>query len=89
MLCSKTRAFSIGYNESSNSIVIGTYTELLNVLQDYDSLIFSFKYINTSSVFQGTSTTVQSDIIHAVSKVVKDHIKREINSATFVAIVLD
>ncbi|XP_071535018.1 zinc finger MYM-type protein 1-like [Panulirus ornatus] len=76
-----------GYDESGNSANKGNCIELLNLLREYDPLLDS--HLNTSTVFQEVSQTVQNDLIKAISKVVRDYIKREINSATFVAIILE
>lgn len=76
-----------GHNESDTSINKGNYLELLSVLKNYDPLLEA--HFNTSTVFRGTSATIQNDLIRAVSEVVKESLKQEIKSADFVAIMLD
>ncbi|XP_076330811.1 zinc finger MYM-type protein 1-like [Tachypleus tridentatus] len=76
-----------GHDESNTSDDKGNYKEFLNTLRDYDTCLDS--HLNTATVFQRTSPTVQNDLIQALSNVLKKHIKKEIDSARFVAIILD
>ncbi|XP_076308512.1 zinc finger MYM-type protein 1-like [Tachypleus tridentatus] len=84
--CAIRRAVQV-YDESNTSDDKGNYKEFLNTLRDYDTCLDS--HLNTATVFQGTSPTVQNDLIQALSNVLKKHIKKEIDSARFVAIILD
>ena len=76
-----------GHNESADSMNKGNYIEILQYLRNFDPLLNG--HLASSSIFQGTSATIQNDIIKAIYDVVIDVIKAEINSAEFVAIMLD
>lgn len=76
-----------GHDESCNSLNKGNYVEFLNVLREYDSVLDT--HLNTATVFRGTSPSIQNDIIEAIGDVIKDQIKKEVNSASFAAIILD
>ena len=77
-----------GHDESHSSTNRGNYIELLNLLREYDPLLN--EHLNTSPVFQGTfPIDVQNDIVKAMSHVIMCYIKKEISSASFVAVILD
>ncbi|XP_077298648.1 zinc finger MYM-type protein 1-like [Arctopsyche grandis] len=76
-----------GHDESCNSVNKGNYIEYLNALREYDSVLDT--HLNTATTFRGTSPSIQNDIIEAISHVIKVHIKNEVESASFVAIILD
>ena len=60
---------------------------MLNLLREYDPLLN--EHFNTSTVSQGKSPIVQNDITQGMSHVIMCYIKKEIRSASFVAIILD
>ena len=60
--------------------------EFLNVLKNYDPLLED--HLKSLTVFTGSSSTIQNNVIKAVFDIVKDSIKEEINSATFVLIMV-
>lgn len=47
------------------------------------------KHLKESTVFVGTSNSIQNDLIEAISDVVRCHIKSDINAASFVAVEVD
>ena len=75
------------HDESHSSANRGNHIELLNLLREYDPLLN--EHFNTSTVSQGKSPIVQNDIIQGMSHVIMCYIKKEIRSASFVAIILD
>ena len=47
------------------------------------------EHMNSSSVFKGTSKTIQNDILDSIMFVCQDHIKSEILKSDFLAIMSD
>ena len=76
-----------GHDESTDSINRGNYIELLNLLSEYDVMLAN--HLKESSVFRGTSSTIQNDLINCISKVVINTIKKEIENSQFVSVLLD
>lgn len=76
-----------GHNEKADSDNKGNYVELLNLLAIRDEkLAFHLK---NSTVFIGTSKTIQNELIECIGTVVRNEIKDEISKAMFVSIMLD
>lgn len=76
-----------GHDESDESLNKGNYIELLQFLANYDQVLS--QHLKTATVFKGTSAVIQNDLIDALASVISDHIKSDINKATFVGIMLD
>lgn len=76
-----------GHNEKVDSNNKGNYVELLNLLALRDEKLAH--HLKFSTVFSGTSKTIQNELIQCISTVVKNEIKTEINKSTFVSIMLD
>ena len=76
-----------GHDESVDFLNRGNYVELLNYLKEYDHLLE--QHFKESTVFRGTSKSIQNDIIGAVCNVIISKIKCEVLRSEFVAILLD
>ena len=76
-----------GHDESSDSLNKGKYQEFLEAVREIDPVLDN--HLQTSTVFRGTSATIQNDIIQAVSSVMSTEIKNQIEGAEFVSIMLD
>ncbi|XP_065224105.1 zinc finger MYM-type protein 1-like [Planococcus citri] len=76
-----------GHDEKADSQNKGNYVELLNLLALRDDKLAH--HLENSTVFTGTSKTIQNELIECISKVVVDEIKSEIRQAKFVSIMLD
>ena len=76
-----------GHDECEGSMNRGNYIELLHLLKNYDSLLD--EHLDSATVFKGTSSTIQNDLIMSVGNVINDAIFNEIQEASFVAIMLD
>lgn len=74
-----------GNDERANSSNRGNYVELLHALSEKDERLA--RHLETSTVFSGLSNRIQND--QAVSGVIRNYIKREINAAPFVAVKID
>ena len=72
------------FQSSSNR---GNYVELLHAFDEKDLKLA--RHLETSTVFSGLSNTIQNDLIEAISDVIRDDIKRDINAAPFVAVEVD
>ncbi|KAJ4451822.1 hypothetical protein ANN_03296, partial [Periplaneta americana] len=76
-----------GHEESSESINKGNYVEFLLASAEFDSPLK--EHLLTSTVFRGTSASIQNDLINSVADVLRDEIYNEIQNTDFVAIMLD
>ena len=76
-----------GHDEGKESLNRGNYLELLSLLSDYDADLRN--HLATATIFTGTSGKIQNDIINAVSDVLNDAIKKEIDQTKFVAVMVD
>ncbi|XP_034076957.1 zinc finger MYM-type protein 1-like [Gymnodraco acuticeps] len=76
-----------GHDESVTSSNKGNYIELLDLVAEYDSDLHT--HLATSTVFTGTSSRIQNDLISAVASVMTDSMKEELRKAPFVAVMLD
>ena len=61
--------------------------EFLSVLKNYDP--FLEYHLNSATGFQGTSQIIKHDLIKAVSTVVKEEIKIEVQAAKSFSVMLD
>ncbi|KAF3842760.1 hypothetical protein F7725_001609, partial [Dissostichus mawsoni] len=76
-----------GHDESVTSSNKGNYIELLDLVAEYDSNLHT--HLTTSTVFTGTSSRIQNNLISAVASVMTDSMKEELRKAPFVAVMLD
>lgn len=76
-----------GHDESSTSINRGNYLELLELIRLYDPILDN--HLKESTVFRGTSSAIQNDLIASVGSLITDKLKEELNQADFVALILD
>lgn len=76
-----------GHRENTESLNKGNYLELLDLLAQEEQ--FLKDHFITSSIFKGTSNTIQNDLIQCVTKVLNSKILKEIKSANFVSVQAD
>ncbi|XP_039286744.1 zinc finger MYM-type protein 1-like [Nilaparvata lugens] len=76
-----------GHNEEESSINRGNYIELLKYTADYDPLLA--EHLETATVFKGFSSHIQNDLIDAVGSSLLLSIKKELEEANFVAVLVD
>lgn len=76
-----------GHDESADSLNKGNFREYLESVREFDPALDN--HLQTSTVFRGTSATIQNDLIKAVNSVMMDEIKQQIDAADFVSIMLD
>lgn len=76
-----------GNAESAKSSNRGNYVELLHAFAEKDEKLA--RHLETSTVFSGLSNRIQNDLIEAVSDVIKNDIRHEINAAPFVGVEVD
>jgi hypothetical protein len=55
-----------GHDESDSSINRGNYTEFLQILKDYDSLLN--KHLETATIFKCTSSAIQNNFLKPFMK---------------------
>lgn len=76
-----------GHDESNNSNNPGIFRGLIDFVSELDSI---FKeHIEKSTVFKGTSKTIQNEILDSMLAVVHSHIIKEIGQVNFVAVQVD
>jgi len=61
--------------------------ELLIPSQEFDPLLQ--EHLDKSTIFRGTSVSIQNDLIHSVADVIKHNIFNEIQNTQYVAIMFD
>ncbi|KAJ4440526.1 hypothetical protein ANN_08667 [Periplaneta americana] len=76
-----------GHDESLTSVNKGNYIELLHLRSEYDPLLAT--HLKDSTIFRGTSSTIQNDLIANITLLVVKKIKEEIAQTNFVVIMLD
>jgi hypothetical protein len=76
-----------GHDESLTSLNKGNYIEVLNLMSVRDPVLKA--HLKESTVFKGTSSAIQNDLIAAISAVVIENIKEDIKETNFVALILD
>ncbi|KAL4154101.1 hypothetical protein QTP88_001934 [Uroleucon formosanum] len=76
-----------GHDESSTSINRGNYLELLELIRQYDPILDN--RLKESTVFRGTSSAIQNDIIKSLGTLITNRLKEELDRAGFVALILD
>ncbi|KAF0754486.1 zinc finger MYM-type protein 1-like [Aphis craccivora] len=76
-----------GHNEDSSSINKGNYLELLDLLSRDEQLLR--EHFMSNSVFKGTSSDIQNDLISCITSVLKTKILNELQKANFISIQAD
>lgn len=76
-----------GHDESDTSHNKGNYIELLELIRLYDPLLQN--HLKESTIFRGTSSAIQNDLIASISSVLADRIKAELEQTDFIALILD
>lgn len=76
-----------GHNEKEGSVNRGNYIETLNLLKRWDPVLN--QHLETATVFKGTSSDIQNDLISVMSDIVNETIVKEIEKSNFVAVLLD
>ncbi|KAK9531031.1 hypothetical protein VZT92_010483 [Zoarces viviparus] len=76
-----------GHDEHKESTNKGNYVELLSFVAEHDTDLHY--HLSTNKVFTGTSGKIQNDLISAIGEVIGEEIRREINQAPFVAVMVD
>ena len=76
-----------GHNEDVSSNNRGNYIELVNLLGEFDEKIDT--HLKNATVFKGTSSSIQNELIEIVSTIMLEKIKTELNECMYVAILLD
>lgn len=76
-----------GHDESENSDNPGVFKGLINYTAALDTLLKD--HLENSTVFKGTSKTIQNDILDAMLGVCQKYITKEISSVGFVSLQAD
>ena len=76
-----------GHDESEHSDNPGIFLGLVDLISSIDSAVK--EHIESSSVFKGTSKTVQNELLECMLEVCRDKIKEELNKTNFVALMAD
>lgn len=76
-----------GHDESVDSLNKGNYLETLSLLAMEEGIMKD--HLESNSVFKGTSSEVQNDLIESVTVAINEKIRKEINEAKFVSIQAD
>lgn len=71
--------------------------QVLLIGTDYIELLYAFtkeeerlaRNLETPTVLSGLSNRIQNDLIEAISDVIRNNIKKEINTAPFLAVEVD
>ncbi|XP_042221246.1 zinc finger MYM-type protein 1-like [Homarus americanus] len=83
----KTEQAFRGHDEATSSVNKGNYVEFIDVLSKYDGQLRGF--LDNATTFSGLSNLIQNDLIESVSYVMLDEIKKEIQHAKFISVMLD
>ncbi|KRT79045.1 hypothetical protein AMK59_8166, partial [Oryctes borbonicus] len=76
-----------GHNETNSSKNPGVFLGLVDFVAELDPI---FKqYLERATVFEGTSKSVQNDLLDSMLAVAQGRIKEEIHSADYVAVQVD
>uniref|UniRef100_A0A671PJX7 DUF4371 domain-containing protein n=1 Tax=Sinocyclocheilus anshuiensis TaxID=1608454 RepID=A0A671PJX7_9TELE len=76
-----------GHDESATSKNKGNFVQLLETFSEFDPALA--EHLKTSTIFKGTSKSIQNDIIDSIATVVNNAIDQEIQSTDFFAIQAD
>ena len=76
-----------GHDEGKDSTNKGNYLELLEFLAEYDSPLRC--HLESATVFIGTSSKIQNDLIQSVADVMTEAMREEVRNMPFVSIMVD
>ena len=76
-----------GHDETTESPNPGIYRGLIDFVSEIDQAMK--QHLSGSSVFKGTSKTIQNDILDAIFQVCRDEIEIQIKNAEYIAIQAD
>ena len=76
-----------GHDESKDSENKGNYLELLEFLAGYDSPLRC--HLDSATVFIGTSSKIQNDLIQSVADVMTEAMREEVRNTPFVSVMVD
>ena len=76
-----------GHDESKDSENKGNYLELLEFLAGYDSPLRC--HLDSATVFIGTSSQIQNDLIQSVAHVMTEAMREEVRNTPFVSVMVD
>ncbi|XP_030002747.1 zinc finger MYM-type protein 1 [Sphaeramia orbicularis] len=76
-----------GHDVSKDSENKGNYLELLEFLAEYDSPLRC--HLDMATVFIGTSSKIQNNLIQAVADVMTEAMKAEVRETPFVSVMVD
>lgn len=76
-----------GRDESKESENKGNYLELLDFLAEYDTPLHC--HLDTATVFIGTSSKIQNDLIQSVAYVMTEAMREEVRNTLFVSVMVD
>ncbi|KAK4882666.1 hypothetical protein RN001_005985 [Aquatica leii] len=76
-----------GHDESESSSNPGVFRGLINFSAELDSALKS--HLDKSTVFKGTSKTIQNELLQCMLEVSQEQISKEIKEAEFLAVIAD
>ena len=76
-----------GHDESAGSDNPGVFLGLVNFTASLDSVLS--QHLESSTVFKGTSKTIQNELLDIMLKITKADIQMEIKEAKFLAVISD
>lgn len=76
-----------GHDESGTSKNKWNFVQLLETFSEFDPAFA--EHLKTSTIFKGTSKSIQNDIIQSIATVVNNEINQEVQSTDFFAIQTD
>lgn len=76
-----------GHNEKEDSDNKGIFKELVNFSAELDHILR--QHLQQSSVFKGTSKTIQNELLECMLKVFHEEVKKQIYAADYVAVIAD
>jgi len=76
-----------GHDETEHSLNKGIFKELIDFSAELDVVLKD--HLTTSSVFKGTSKTIQNDILDCMFRVCQDEILAEVKATEFLSIQCD
>ncbi|XP_077444502.1 zinc finger MYM-type protein 1-like isoform X2 [Stigmatopora argus] len=76
-----------GHDASAASPNKGNYVELLSFIAERNTDLHY--HLSTNNMFSGTSGKLQNDLITAIAEVMREEIKREVDKAPFVTVMVD
>ena len=75
------------HDESKDSENKGNYLELMDFLAEYDSTLSG--HLDSATVFIGTSSKIQNDLIQSVADVMTEAMREEVRNTPCVSVMVD